>query len=128
MPALLLGLVFGLAYAAYTLSNPAIGAHAAELSPLKVWGAGVGCFGGVVEEIVFRGFVLTELDRIRTSVRLQVLVSGVVFGLLHAGFSPAGMMLTFVMGLVLAVVYMLGRRSLTPVALSHAVINLLIEP
>jgi membrane protease YdiL (CAAX protease family) len=94
--------VFGLAYAAYTLSNPAIGAHAAKLSPLKVWGAGVGCFGGVVEEIVFRGFVLTELDRIRTSVRLQVLVSGVVFGLLHAGFSPAGMMLTFVIGLVLA--------------------------
>ena len=88
----------------------------------------MGCVGAVVEEIVFRGFVLTELDRVRTPVWLQVLGSGVLFGLLHAGFSPVGIALTFVMGLLLAAVYRLGHRSLTPGALSHAVINLLIEP
>jgi hypothetical protein len=36
--------------------------------------------------------------------------------------------LTFVLGVALATTYVIGKRSLTPVIISHALIDILIEP
>jgi len=44
------------------------------------------------------------------------------------GFDLAGVVFTFVTGIVLAAVSIVGKRSLTPSIISHALINLLIEP
>jgi membrane protease YdiL (CAAX protease family) len=126
--ALLVAVVAGIAYGAYTLMHPDIGRHAAEMSVLKLWGVIVGVAAAVVEEMVFRGFVLTELERIRVPVWGQVLTSGVTFGLIHIGFSAWGMALTFLLGMVLALLYHQGRRSLTAPIVSHALINAIIEP
>jgi hypothetical protein len=88
----------------------------------------VGVTGGVIEEIVFRGFVITELDRVNMPVALQIFISGLTFALIHAGFNITGIIVTFVMGLILAALYVFGRRSLTPVAIGHGLINAVIEP
>ena len=36
--------------------------------------------------------------------------------------------LTFVLGVALATTYVIGKRSLTPVIISHSLIDVLIEP
>jgi uncharacterized protein len=64
----------------------------------------------------------------------QVLVSGAAFAIAHAyGFvSPATVLITLgftaVLGVALATTYLVGGRSLTPVILSHALIDIIIEP
>lgn len=94
---------------------------------------------GVVEEAVFRGFVMDELDRGGVGRTLQVLAAGVLFGLAHlswgslgGGFDPATaagpVVSTAIMGLVYGGIYLASDRSLMPVVASHFVVNLLVEP
>lgn len=128
LPAIVLGLVFALGYAIYTLSNPLIGPHATEISLFKLAGIVVGVVGAMVEECVFRGYIISELERIKVSTLTQILVSGVSFGIIHVGFDLIGVLLTFIMGVVMATAYVVGRRSLTPSIVSHALINVIIEP
>lgn len=128
IPAILLGILFALGYAFYTLSNPLIGPNAKEISLFKLAGVSVGVVGAIVEESVFRGYIMTELVRIKVSTVTQILVSGVSFGIIHIGFDFIGVLLTFIMGIVMATVYVIGKRSLTPSMISHALINILIEP
>jgi len=85
--AVIIALVFALAYAGFTLMIPEVRSHATEVSVFKAWGVFVSVIGAVVEETIFRGFILTELRRLGSSAWVQVVVSGVTFGLLHIGFS-----------------------------------------
>jgi len=73
--------LFALLYSGYTLTIPEVRQHALEFSLFKLWGASVAVFGAAVEEIVFRGFVLAELQRLGRSAWVQVAVSGVAFGI-----------------------------------------------
>ncbi len=131
-----LGIFVALLYAGFTLSSPVFGSNALELSWFKAWGALVGVVGGLVEETVFRGFVMWELDSAGVSPWGQVLASGVLFALIHGGFrlfwlDPViltGMSFTLILGLALAGIYLYGGRSLTPPAIGHGLINLLLEP
>ena len=65
---------------------------------------------------------------------VQVLLSGLFFALVHfyAFAAPLSVLvvqgLTFVLGVVLAITYAIGKRSLTPVIISHALIDVIIEP
>lgn len=128
--AIVAAILFGLLYAAHTLMSLQLLDDAKEVFTLfKFYGALVGVVGALVEECIFRGYILTELERIKTPVALQVAVSGVTFALIHSGFFDIGAILvTLAMGLVLALLYIYGRRSLTPTILSHALTNLIIEP
>jgi membrane protease YdiL (CAAX protease family) len=134
--AIVLGLLVALLYSAFTLASPVFGPYAGEISWFKAWGAFVGVIGGAIEELVFRGFVISELANQGVRAEWQVLVSGMLFALIHNGigllrgqwYVLPGIGLTFVLGTVLALIYLDGRRSLTPTVLSHALINLLIEP
>lgn len=127
-PAVILGVVFALGYAAYTLSNPLIGSNATEISLFKLAGVVVGVIGAIVEECVFRGYVISELERIKVSTFTQILMSGISFGIIHIGFDLIGILLTFIMGIVMATAYVIGKRSLTPSIISHSIINIVIEP
>ncbi|WP_420852792.1 CPBP family intramembrane glutamic endopeptidase [Sporolactobacillus pectinivorans] len=51
-----------------------------------------------------------------------------LFALVHAGFNMIGIIIAFIMGMLLALTYIVGRRSLTPPLISHILINLLIKP
>ena len=130
------GILIAVIYSAVTLSSPLFGSHAAELSLFKVWGAFVGVVGSLVEELVFRGFVMTELEDAGVAPAAQTVVPGLSFSLIHGGYNVLrgrfallpGLGFTFVLGLALAWVYLAGRRSLTGPVLAHGLINLLIEP
>jgi membrane protease YdiL (CAAX protease family) len=132
--ALALGLGIALAYSAYTTLNPQVRPHLLEVSALKLLAVGVAIVAGVVEETIFRGYVMTMLGRMGYGVLIQIVLSGLVFALVHFyGFlDPVSLLIvqgsTLALGLALAITYVVGRRSLTPVILSHALIDSIIEP
>ena len=126
--AIVLGIAFALGYVFYTLNNPLIAANATELSLFKLAGIVVGIFGAITEECVFRGYLMTELEHVNVSPGIQILVSGASFAIIHVGFDIVGILLTFIMGMVMATAYAIGKRSLTPSLISHALINIIIEP
>jgi membrane protease YdiL (CAAX protease family) len=99
----------------------------------------IGVTAGICEEISFRGFVMTQARDGGTPLPVQALLSGLTFGVAHiaiAGlsgrFDPTAAIgivsSTTVFGIVFAVVYLLGRRSLTPVILAHGVFAFTTEP
>lgn len=77
---------------------------------------------GLGEEVAFRGYVIPMLA-VAIGVPASVLVSSLVFGLLHAYQGRIGMVRTSLMGLVLAGGY-LASGSLLPVILAHILIDL----
>ncbi|MEO6462563.1 MAG: CPBP family intramembrane glutamic endopeptidase, partial [Candidatus Eisenbacteria bacterium] len=77
-----------------------------------------GIVGPVVEELVFRGFLLTRWAR-RFGVRSGVVFSALLFGLLHFALAPLG---AFALGLVAAVLYLRTRSLVAPI-LAHATAN-----
>ena len=90
---------------------------------------------GIVEEIIFRKWVMDYLESEGFSIVLQILASGVSFGLVHfvwgiknikAGVNAA--LSTFMLGIALGIVYWLGDRSLAPCIVAHFFITALIEP
>jgi membrane protease YdiL (CAAX protease family) len=129
-PALVIpcALAAAVAYAAYTASIPDIRANIAEISPFKMWGAVAGVFGAVVEEVIFRGFLMARLQQARLRPFVQVFLTALAFAFLHLGFGLVGILCTFALGVVLGLLYLLGRRSLTGPVLCHALVNALIEP
>ncbi len=111
-----------------------------ELSLFRVGnGLAMGLVAGVVEETVFRGWVMTELAASGWGRIAQVVASGLLFGAAHAGWGGLGghvdprlafgaAVSTSLLGAVWAGLYLLSRRSLMPAIASHAAVDLLIEP
>lgn len=122
-------------YIGLTLTgNPAVGAAAGHLTPLKLVAVLAALVGGLFEEALFRGVLMDRLSAAGRSPALQVLVSGLVFGALHfyafAGL-PAAVMAqaaTTVLGWALATLYLVSRRSLWPCIVAHFLIDAALEP
>ena len=95
---------------------------------------GAAVVAGLVEETICRGYVMTTLGRMGYGLVVQVLLSGLFFALVHfyAFAAPLSVLLvqglTFVHGVALVMTYVIGKRSLTPVIISHALIDVIIEP
>ncbi len=123
-----LAILFALAYAGVTLTIPEVRTHASEMSAFKFWGVLVSIVGAAVEETVLRGFILNELERIGGSLWIQVVVSGFTLGFVTPGFQLVGNLLHKTMGMALAVTYLWSGRSLLPPLISHALINIIVEP
>lgn len=134
--AVVAAVVAALVYAGFTLSSPVFAAPVLELSLFKAWGALVGVVGGAVEELVFRGFVIRQLEQAGLGSVGQVAGAAALFGLIHGGagllwgrlFLLPGILITTLLGLALGWLYMAGGRSLTAPMVCHGLINLLIEP
>jgi len=79
-------------------------------------------FVGVHEEVFFRGFVLTRLNAVLRSRWGAIVVSSIVFGLLHFDQGPIGVVQTATVGFVLAVAatYL---RTIWPVIIAHAMFD-----
>jgi membrane protease YdiL (CAAX protease family) len=130
-----LGLVVALGYSGLTAAlNPTVGLHLLQVSALKGLAVVAALVAGLVEETIFRGYLMTSLDQMGRGRVTQVLVSGAAFAVAHFyGFvSPAALLATFgatfVLGTALAITYLVGKRSLTPVMVSHSLVDLVIEP
>lgn len=130
-----LGLVVAVVYAGLTAAlNPTVGPNVLQLTALKGLAVVAALVAGLVEETIFRGYVMTSLQGMGRGRVTQMLVSAATFALAHFyGFvSPAALLATFaatfLLGAALAVTYLVGNRSLTPVIVSHALVDLVIEP
>ena len=99
----------------------------------------IGVTAGVCEETAFRGFVMTQARDGRAPLVVQILLSGLLFGLAHLGI--AGLSGTFIpavafsvvpptaiFGIIFATIYVLGGRSLTHVILAHGLFAFVTEP
>lgn len=98
-----------------------------------------GLTAGFVEEIFFRGFFMTELARAGLGKIAQVIISAILYGLVHSAWGFTSGMLTIQMvgsavvgtaifGVFCSIVYLTSRRSLMPIIVGHAAIDFVIEP
>jgi membrane protease YdiL (CAAX protease family) len=85
---------------------------------------GVYIVSSLGEEIIYRGFLINRLAELgsgdKAAVRVAVVISAIVFGLVHFDWGPMGMVQTGFMGLALGVSYLLARRNLWVLVLAHA--------
>ncbi|HSY07215.1 MAG TPA: CPBP family intramembrane glutamic endopeptidase [Steroidobacteraceae bacterium] len=92
---------------------------------------------GFFEELMFRKVFMDYAAASGYGVALQILVSAVTFGAVHAIWglfagklraAMAAMIATGALGGLLALDYIIGNRSLAPCAAAHIGINLILEP
>ena len=98
-----------------------------------------GLSAGIVEEVFFRGFIMNQLKWSGFGSTVQVVLSGICFGVAHVGWgllsakpqvgmAVGAMVTTSILGILYALVYLSSRRSLLPVMVGHGLMDLLIEP
>lgn len=75
------------------------------------------------EEVIYRAFLINRLAELgsggKVAWRLAVVISSIVFGLIHFHWGVAGMVQTACMGLALGVSYVTLRRNLWVTILAH---------
>ena len=77
---------------------------------------------GLVEELVFRAYLCSFLERYTRSGPIIVLVSAVAFGLIHWSLGLHAVMITALIGALFMAAY-LRTRSLPAIALAHFTVN-----
>lgn len=84
---------------------------------------GVWIVSSLGEEILYRGFLVTRLADLggkgTTAWRLAVVLSSILFGLIHYEWGPMGMVQTGFMGLALGTAFLLLKRNLWVLVLTH---------
>jgi membrane protease YdiL (CAAX protease family) len=92
---------------------------------------------GFFEEAFFRKVLMDIARNHGATVAMQILLSALAFGVVHAIWGLLGgnlrgavgaMLATVALGAALAFVYVAGGRSVAPCIAAHIAINLLIEP
>jgi hypothetical protein len=126
-------------YVLFTMKAiPLVLAKQKEISLFKLLGILAAVVGGIVEEVFFRRWIMDMLMSRDVGTILQVIFSGVVFGLAHTSWTlfarrgfkvtlPA-IMSTSILGVFLAIIYLAGGRNLGPCIFAHVMINVVIEP
>ncbi len=110
---------------------PAQDAHPYLLCILAAWisprcGALMGVTAGFCEEVLFRGFLMTEFAKAGYGKGIQIFIPGLAFGLSHAGYLSQGFLPWLgiavpvaCIGMIWGSAYLLGRRSLIPAVVAH---------
>jgi hypothetical protein len=135
----ILAAIVGIVYVSYTLKAiPFIASMQREISLFKLLGILAAVVGGIVEEVLFRRWVMDTLMFRGFASVTQVIISGIAFRLAHAGwtllakrdlkFSLPAIMSTSILGVFLAIIYLAGGRNLAPCIFTHVMINVVIEP
>jgi hypothetical protein len=135
----ILAAITAIAYVLYTMKAiPLVLAKQREISLFKLLGILSALVGGIVEEVVFRRWTMDMLMSGGVAPVLQVIISGVAFGLVHASWTllakrdfkvtlPA-IISTSILGILLAIIYLAGGRNLGPCIFAHVLFNTVIEP
>ena len=77
---------------------------------------------GIVEELIFRGYMRTFLSRFTDSPCAIVAISAVAFGLIHWSLGLHAVLITTIIGAVFMIAY-LRTNSLPAIMLAHFVVN-----
>jgi hypothetical protein len=135
----ILATITAIAYILYTMKAiPLVLAKQREISLFKLLGILSSVVGGIVEEVFFRRWTMDMFMKGGFNSILQVIISGVAFGLVHASWTllakrnfkatlPA-ILSTSILGIFLAIIYLAGGRNLGPCIFAHVLINIVIEP
>lgn len=114
-----------------------IGERLFTFSLLKALAIPMAVVTGMFEEVFFRAFMMNLAMRGGWSITGQIFISAMIFGLAHGLWGLFGKDLrvaigatvaTGLLGAALAVVYVIGGRSVAPCAFAHILINLVLEP
>jgi hypothetical protein len=134
----ILATITAIAYVLYTMKViPLVLVKQKEISLFKLLGILSALVGGIVEEVFFRRWTMDMLMSRGVAPILQVIISGIVFGLAHTSwilargdfkFTLPAIFSTSFLGILLAVTYLVGGRNLGPCIYAHAIINLIVEP
>jgi membrane protease YdiL (CAAX protease family) len=136
-PGWLLALAVTAIFVAYSARMPSVRANLVKPSWLKLLALPMALSAGVLEEAVFRSTLMNALQHQGAGVAVQILISGLAFGVVHgiwglfgrsAQAAVGATVVTGVLGTFLAVVYVAAGRSLLPCIAAHAMIDALIEP
>jgi membrane protease YdiL (CAAX protease family) len=86
----------------------------------------LGITAGFCEEVLFRGFLMTEFASAGYGKVPQVILPGIAFGFAHLGYTvhgiiaAAGIMVpTALLGMMWGVAYLLGGKALVPCIVAH---------
>lgn len=126
---LVLGLVWGFMFLSSILQfDP--DADITQISGFRVVAALLAAGGTLLEDFVTRGYLMNQMQKIKLSNWVQVVVSALVFALYHTiwGFNVFSFIFSVVYGLLLGGLFVWGKRSLTPVILGHSLAVLISEP
>jgi uncharacterized protein len=133
----ILALLVTIAYVLYTFKMiPFVYKMQREISVFKLVGL-LAIVGGILEEVVFRRWLMDLLLGLGLGLVFQILISGFAFGLAHILwglfgkerlFSMGAFIATTILGFSLAIVYLIGNRNIGPCIISHSLINIIIEP
>jgi uncharacterized protein len=126
-------------YVLYTMKAiPFVASMQREISLFKLLGILSAVVGGIVEEVFFRRWIMDMLMSGGFASSIQVVISGVAFGLAHTSWTllakrdfkatlPA-ILSTSILGIFLAIIYLTSGRNLGPCIFAHVLINIVIEP
>ena len=134
----LAGLIVAIAYIAASARRlPSVRANLIRPSWLKLLAVCTAIATSILEEIAFRSMLMDSLRDHGAGAWLQVLLSGISFGLLHGIWALfrgswriglGAVIATGLLGTALAVVYLMGGRSLAPCVTAHFLLSALAEP
>ena len=133
-----LAIITAVAYIFYTAYfDKIVRQNLFKFNLLKIVGIYAAIVSGIFEEIFFRQMLMDWLQNIGTNVFLQIVVSAIAFGVAHGlwglfsqdrSFTIAAVASTTILGLLLAITYIIGGRNVLPAIVAHMLINLFIEP
>ncbi|MGM0589366.1 MAG: CPBP family intramembrane glutamic endopeptidase [Bacteroidota bacterium] len=80
-----------------------------------------------LEELIFRAFMINALDKLMGSTTsssiLALVVSSMIFGLVHAYQGVTGILMTGSLGFIFGVAYLLNGRRIWPLIIIHGAID-----
>jgi membrane protease YdiL (CAAX protease family) len=86
--------------------------------------AGVYIVSSFGEEVIYRGFLINRISQIgnesKKATIIAVILSSIIFGLIHYAWGPMGMVQTGFMGLALGISYIKLKKRLWILILAHA--------
>lgn len=93
-----------------------------------IWGLiSVWVTAAFIEEMLYRGYLIDRLAALFAEHKYRwgyaVLISGILFGLVHFYQGPAGILMTGMFGLAFGWLFLLLRRNLWPLIFAHGIIN-----
>jgi membrane protease YdiL (CAAX protease family) len=134
----ILAVIVAMTYVVYTFRViPFVRSKQHEISLFKLVGILSAVVGGIFEEAIFRRWLMDYLMFGGFGPIIQVVLSGVIFGLAHGSwllakgefkFALPAILSTAVLGTFLSGIYLLGERNLGPYIFAHILINIVIEP
>jgi membrane protease YdiL (CAAX protease family) len=108
-----------------------------EISFFKLVGLFSGLVAGIIEELAFRRWFMDLIMHQGIGIVPQIIFSGLVFGIAHVSWSLFGhkkkigigaAIATTLLGVSLAIVYIIGQRNIGPCIVAHCLISMILEP